>query len=132
FVSPCVSSWAFPSPARREQVPLRHVRLATGGETLQAAEAAGLGALLLLMVRRISLRRRHRRHQDLLEVVLRGISAWLRPAGREALDLRPLGSFGAEVRGLDLSSPDLPSGQLRALLWEHGLLLFRDQDLLEE
>ncbi|CAE7816243.1 tauD, partial [Symbiodinium sp. CCMP2456] len=33
---------------------------------------------------------------------------------------------------LDLSSPDLPSGQLRALLWEHGLLLFRDQDLLEE
>eukprot|EP00439_Symbiodinium_sp_Y106_P013236 s7784_g1.t3 len=68
----------------------------------------------------------------LLEVVLRGISAWLWPAGRQALDLRPLASFGAEVRGLDLSSPDLPSGQLRTMLWEHGLLLFRDQDLLEE
>ncbi|CAJ1345448.1 unnamed protein product [Effrenium voratum] len=52
--------------------------------------------------------------------------------GRRHLQLRPLEcGFGAEVRGINVPS-DLTAAALRRALWQHGLLIFRGQDLLQE
>jgi taurine dioxygenase len=47
-------------------------------------------------------------------------------------DIRPLaGALGAEVLGIDLSAPqsDVTIAAVRALLLEHGVIFFRDQNL---
>lgn len=62
----------------------------------------------------------------------RGPETWLNQLSYEGpqAELRPLGAFGAEVKGLNLAcgAPEW----LRGALLEHGLLLFRGQDLLQE
>ena len=49
------------------------------------------------------------------------------------MDVRPLESFGAEVVGIDMSASldDATVAELRQLWADHGVLLFRDQDLEE-
>ena len=51
-----------------------------------------------------------------------------------AVDLRPIAHgpshFGREVVGIDLASQTLPEDQLVSALYEHGLLLFRNQEHL--
>ena len=51
------------------------------------------------------------------------------------VEIRPLaGAVGAEIRGLDLARPlaDEDVGTVRAALFEHGVVLFRDQHLTPE
>ncbi|MCG8546672.1 MAG: TauD/TfdA family dioxygenase, partial [Alphaproteobacteria bacterium] len=49
------------------------------------------------------------------------------------MQVRPLDSFGAEVVGIDMSASldEATVAELRRLWADHGVLLFRDQDLEE-
>lgn len=51
-----------------------------------------------------------------------------------ALQVTPLDNVGAEISGFDINAPfDEPlKQQLKALWYEHGILLFRDQDITPE
>ena len=47
------------------------------------------------------------------------------------LETRPLDNIGAEVFGFDINEPmtDAMKADLKALWYEHGILLFRNQDI---
>lgn len=52
-----------------------------------------------------------------------------------AMEVRPLsGALGAEILGIDLARPlDAPAvGELRTALGQHGVIVFRDQDITPE
>eukprot|EP00933_Yihiella_yeosuensis_P084910 TRINITY_DN99651_c0_g1_i1.p1 TRINITY_DN99651_c0_g1~~TRINITY_DN99651_c0_g1_i1.p1 ORF type:complete len:395 (-),score=70.64 TRINITY_DN99651_c0_g1_i1:154-1305(-) len=114
------------------------VRMQHGAMTATLAIAA---AALAAILQRLRLRRRERRYRS---TPFDGLSGFLSMKLREmksqesdsALQINSLSNatLGAEISGLDISVElsEKRKSELRSALWKHGLLLFRDQDLLEE